>query len=518
GVAVCFAILPIYPPGGLSIPSLPLALYVFLNIKANKATKLDWLILILIPFYSSIIFSYLFFLTMMGLLWLWNVLRNRDWGLKLFGATALMTIEFMIVEYRLLLGVFFEGFVSHRTEFEIVDTDLLQSFTNGLDNFIRGQYHAPSLHGVMIFFAIALAVILILFSQIDQAKIPLVALGLIGTAGILVGIFLFGYNSIVRVLRNIASFALLGPLYPLSVIAFPALLGLLILFLYLLAKRYDVIRTPIRENFDTLKMLALLLGMAAIFSLWFGLWSSEFWTPLKEQFFILRTIQLSRVHWLHPLLWYLLFAISLNVISKGLNFRGIEYGKIIALVLIFLQLFVLLSTSWEVTSTRVADHQSITYREFHAVDLFQQIADDIGLPQESYRIINIGFHPSVSQFNGFYTLDGYLNNYPLEYKHRFRNIIGYELAKDPYIRNYFDNFGSRCYVLTAELGLNFHCTKDSGLVINNLDLNTTAMNEMNVSYVFSAVSITNYAANNLQFNGLYQDVNSAWDIYLYQVL
>ncbi|MFW9842615.1 MAG: DUF6044 family protein, partial [Candidatus Thorarchaeota archaeon] len=31
GVAVCFAILPIYPPGGLSIPSLPLALYVFLN-------------------------------------------------------------------------------------------------------------------------------------------------------------------------------------------------------------------------------------------------------------------------------------------------------------------------------------------------------------------------------------------------------------------------------------------------------------------------------------------------------
>ncbi|MFW9869663.1 MAG: DUF6044 family protein, partial [Candidatus Thorarchaeota archaeon] len=512
------AILPIYPPGGLSIPSLPLALYVFLNIKANKATRMDWLILILIPFYSSIVFSYLFFLTMMGILWLWNVLRNRDWGLKFFGATVLMTIEFMIVEYRLLLGVFFEGFVSHRTEFELLDTSLFQSLANGLDNFIRGQYHAPSLHGVIIFFAIALAVILILFSRIDQAKIPLVVLGLVGTAGIFVGIILFGYDSVVRVVRNIASFALLGPLYPLSMIVFLALLGFLILFLYLLATRYDVIRTSIRENFDTLKMLALLLGMSAIFSLWFGLWSYEFWTPMKEQFFILRTIQLSRVHWLHPLLWYLLFAISLNLISKSVNFRGIEYGKIIALVLILLQLFVLLSTSWENTSTQVANHRSITYQEFHAVDLFQQIADDIGLPQESYRIINIGFHPSVSQFNGFYTLDGYLNNYPLEYKHRFRNIIGYELAKDSYIRNYFENLGSRCYVLTAELGLNFYCTKDSGLVINNLDLNTTAMNEMNVSYVFSAVSITNYAANNLQFNGLYQDINSAWDIYLYEVL
>ncbi|MFW9794053.1 MAG: DUF6044 family protein, partial [Candidatus Thorarchaeota archaeon] len=231
-----------------------------------------------------------------------------------------------------------------------------------------------------------------------------------------------------------------------------------------------------------------------------------------------KTIQLGRVHWLHPLLWYILFAISLSVISKGLTFKGIEYGKVIALALILLQLAVLLPTSWELSSTQQANQPSITYREYYAVDLFQQIEDDIGLPQESYRIINIGFHPAVSQYNGFYTLDGYLNNYPLEYKYRFRNIIDYELATDVQSRNYYDNFGSRCYVLTAELGLNFYCTKDSDLVLNNLDLNATAMAELNVSYVFSAVNITNYAANNLQFNGLYQHVDSAWDIYLYEVL
>ncbi|MFW9794579.1 MAG: DUF6044 family protein, partial [Candidatus Thorarchaeota archaeon] len=289
GVAICFAILPIYPPGGLSIPSLPLALYAFLNIRRGTATKLDWLILVLIPFYASIIFSYLFFLTMMGILWLWGILKSRKWGLNLFGATALMTIEFMLVEYRLILGVFLQGFVSHRTEFEIIDTTILESLQNGLDNFIRGQYHAPSLHGLVIFFSITFAVILILLSRIDNAKIPLLILGVLGIASMSGAIILLGYDSIVAMFSIILSSIIFGSFFPLSVIAIVILLGCFVLFLYIIVKRYEIIRIPIRENFDTLKMLVLLLGMALLFSFWFGMWSSMLWTPLKEQFFILKT-------------------------------------------------------------------------------------------------------------------------------------------------------------------------------------------------------------------------------------
>ncbi len=521
GVAICFAILPLYPPGGLSVSSLPLALYAFLNIRANKATKTDWLILVLIPLYASIIFSYLFFLMMMGLLWLWDVLRYRDWGLKLFGATALMTVVFILVEYRLVLGVFFgEGFVSHRTEFELTGSSIPESLAKGLKNFIQGQYHAPSLHGLIIVFAVVFAVALILLSRIDHAKIPLLILGLGGIVGMFGLVILFGYDYTTRVMNTVLSLILFGSFYPLSVILTIGFIGCLILLLFLLTKRYETIRVSIRENYDSLKMLALLLGMSALFSLWYGLWSSILLVPWKEEFFILRTIQLSRIHWLHPLLWYILFAVSLSVINntKSLNFKDIEFGKVIVLVLIIIQLVVLLPNNWEMAATPVDAHQRITYREFHAEDLFQQIEDDIGLSQESYRIINIGFHPTVSQYNGFYTLDGYFNNYPLEYKYRFRNIIGYELAKDTQLQDYFDNWGSRCYIMTAELGLDFFCTKDRGLVINNLELNITAMNEMNVSYVFSAVNITNYADSNLQFNGLYQHSESVWDIYLYELI
>lgn len=519
GVAVCFAILPFYPPGGLSVSSLPLALYSFLNIRSEKATKIDWLILILIPFYSSIIFSYLFFLSFMFLLWFWDILRKHQFQLRFLGAAVLMGVEYVFIEYRLMLGVFFgEGFISHRIEFALPSTSIQQALTDALNNFILGQYHAPSFHGLVILFAVLFSVLLILFSRYGPAKISFLLLGLASVAGMVGVVLLFGYKSIVGVMYLAISRILLGSFYPLSLIMAIALLGILIAVVYFLTQRYETIHTSIQEDIGTLKMLVFLLIVCVFISLWYGFWSSVLWIPLKEQFSILKTIQLSRVDWLHPLFWYIIFALSLEIISKKLYFRGIEYGKIIALALILLQLVVLLPNSWEGSAAQATNYQQIPYREFYAEDLFKQIKTDIGLPQDSYRIINIGFDPAVSQYNGFYTLDGYFNNYPLAYKHRFRNIIGYELAKNTEIRDYFDNWGSRCYIFTAELGLDFYCTKGRGLSLNNLELNTTAMYEMNVSYVFSAVNITNNAANNLQFIKLYQYPDSAWDIYLYQLI
>lgn len=46
----------------------------------------------------------------------------------------------------------------------------------------------------------------------------------------------------------------------------------------------------------------------------------------------------------------------------------------------------------------------------------EEIKDYIGKPQSSYRVGSIGLHPSVSQESGFYTVDGYVNSYPLAYK------------------------------------------------------------------------------------------------------
>ena len=214
------------------------------------------------------------------------------------------------------------------------------------------------------------------------------------------------------------------------------------------------------------------------------------------------------------------FAVALSVIQKGINFRfkNLHLGQWLVFGLVLLQFSILLPTSWATVSVQAGGHDNYTYRQFFAEDLFAQIDADIGLSQESYRIINIGLHPAIAQYNGFYTLDGYSNNYPLEYKYRFRNIISYELAKDEELRTYYDEWGSRCYVLVDELDKNFYCTKEANIVINNLQLNTTALYDMGCSYVFSAVNISNYLANSLDLSGVYEHEDSAWRIYLYEVL
>jgi hypothetical protein len=519
GVAVCFAILPLWPPGGLSVSSLPLALYALLNIRASQSSRVDWLILILIPFYASIVFSYLFFLSMMGGLWLWSFIRTRQHGLRFFAAMAMMTVEFLLIEYRLVIGMIMgQGFVSHRTDFEVTGLTLQESLSTALENFLRGHYHAPTLQGLVILFAIAFAVIVILGSKYDSGRKPLLVLGLSGMMGILAAIILFSYDSVTSAINGVLATGLLGPFFPLSLLAGIGLgVGAIILLVFL-ARRLEPIRFAIQHHIGDLKMVAILLGICALISLWFGLWSSALLVPWKQQFTILQTIKLSRFHWLHPLLWYLLFAISLKTISGGINVGGKECGKLIAIALILLQLTVVLPTNWEAASARAGGHDNITYRQFFAEDLFQEIEDDIGLSQSSYRVVSIGLHPAVSQFNGFHTLDGYSNNYPLEYKLRFRNIISAELAKDAALRSYFDNWGSRCYILTHELGNNFYCTKEKGLVINNIALNTTALLAMGCSYIFSAVNITNHMANGLQLNGVYENNNSAWRIFLYEII
>ena len=65
-------------------------------------------------------------------------------------------------------------------------------------------------------------------------------------------------------------------------------------------------------------------------------------------------------------------------------------------------------------------------------------------------MVSLGIDPAAALYHGFYSLDGYSNNYPLSYKHRFREVIAPELAKSEYLTDYFDDWGNRCYMFSAE--------------------------------------------------------------------
>jgi len=445
GVAICFAILPFWPTHGLTLPSLPLALYAFLNIRRGVSTKTDWLILVLIPFYANVVYSYSFFLLFIGILWMNDFLKSHKINSRFIGSMLLMSACFLIVEYRLVLGMLFSSsYVSHRTEIRIPDLTIQESLYKSLANFINGQYHAPSL----------------LF--------PIILV----TIGIVFGIVVF---------RRLT-------------------------------------KSAVAEYEERAKIVLIIVIACAVISLWYGLWYSVFWESLKLQFTVLRIFQFSRVHQIQPLLWYIAFAISLRTINGNFRIRGRTIGALVVVALLVMQVAFVYQSNWVAVSSDKSGHDPITYRQFYAADQFSQIRDDIGLPQESYRVINVGLHPAIAQFNGFHTLDGYFNNYPLEYKHRFRNIIGYELEKSDELRDYFDGWGSRCYIFAEELSPSVLYTKDKNVTIHNLQLNITALHEMNCTFVLSSVNIANHVDSGLQLVDVYEQADSVWRIFLYEVL
>ena len=126
-------------------------------------------------------------------------------------------------------------------------------------------------------------------------------------------------------------------------------------------------------------------------------------------------------------------------------------------------------------------------------------------------------HPAVSLYNNFYTLDGYCANYPLTYKHEFRKIIAGELSKDYEIKSYFDDWGSRCYAFSAELGRSYLFGKNSKKKIDHLDYDTSAFKTMGGQYIISALEIDTLTNKNYNLCKVFENKQSYWKIYLYKV-
>ena len=159
---------------------------------------------------------------------------------------------------------------------------------------------------------------------------------------------------------------------------------------------------------------------------------------------------------------------------------------------------------------------NITYSQFYSENLFENIEKFIDKDQKNYKVVSVGIHPSIAVYNGFYSLDGYSVLYDLKYKNQFREIIAQELEKSEILRRYFDEWGSRAYIFSDEIGQNYLRKKNDVYPIN-INLNTSKLYEMGGRYIFSSYKIKNYVENNLQMLKIFSDNKSVWKIYLYEV-
>lgn len=271
-----------------------------------------------------------------------------------------------------------------------------------------------------------------------------------------------------------------------------------------------------KGNFRAAKWLVGLPLLAGLFCLIHGfyhylvVWLGD--SSLGEKF---RVFQFDRFYFLLPTLWFYLFALALRQFeANGRLNRLFLMGQFLIMIVA--------NKEWRINVGKMAgvvtEAQYPSYRAFFAEKQFAQIRSYIGRPQSDYRVICLGMHPSVAQFNGFYTLDSYQNNYPLAYKHAFRRIIATELAKGTrQMRVYYDAYGCRAYLYTAELGMNYLYGKTQQRSVNHLQIDTNALAGLGGEYVISAVPIRNAAQNRLRLERIFNNSESYWQVWLYRV-
>lgn len=262
-----------------------------------------------------------------------------------------------------------------------------------------------------------------------------------------------------------------------------------------------------------------------------ALWNCGIIVELREMLGgALVYIQLDRLYWFYPATWYLCLGIALEICLEwiSVSIHQEKWKKWLLLAsMIFLAgigIQVLSSGNWK-TNIRTLlnrDYHAISWNDFYAVGVLEQVEEYIeestGQPKEAYRVASLGIYPAAALYHGFYCLDGYSNNYALTYKKQFRKIIAPELDKSEYLKEYYDNWGNRCYLLSAEIPGYFTVEK-GGFYFQDFDFDKQAFQEMGGEYIFSAAYIENAAETGLVLlrEEPFETEDSYYKIYLYGV-
>lgn len=238
----------------------------------------------------------------------------------------------------------------------------------------------------------------------------------------------------------------------------------------------------------------------------------------------LHYFQMERFYWLYPVLWYLEFALSAAVLWRT-KLPGTDclmlWGKLAVICICLLPTLQLLkvNSGMYLNVNQINNGSGITgyisWESWFAEDLMQEIDEAIGRDKCTYRVAHLGISPAPSLMHGFYTVDGYSNNYPLEYKHSFRRVIAAELEKNEETKVYFDLWGNRCYLFNSVTGNYMRLQKGNSLIYEGLEFDMKALQELGCEYLFSGSEIADAGRMGLKSVGYYETDNSYWGIWVY---
>lgn len=423
---------------GLGIAASPWVLKSVIKIYRQEHNFWDYFVVFLFPFISRLTHTGFFWIFFGSLFLVIDFMVHKKIHYALMKALMLLILGYVVVEYRLLWGMFLEHFQSHRFEFNLMKWTLVDVRKKMWEFFWWGDYQARAM------------------------------------------------NYVVWILLSILS-------------------GMVLIKKYKIDKR----------DFNTIIVLLSVMVFCMIIS------AFSKYEKLRFLFGHLNFFDLSRFAFMLPLISLTFVFILIKVILKIGDSRVNDYKMVMVFAIVFYSLAMTIKYNHTVKDfmkqlihigkSEINNEHYFYLDEFYATDLFSKIKKDLPHPVKNYRAGAIGLHPALLLFNGFYTIDGAIANYPLPYKKKFREIIKNEIAERPNLKDYFDDYGCRVYLFSKDL----YSSQNKTTVIFP-KMNTYALKKLNCKYIFSSAKIGNADALHWQFLNVYQNKN--YIIYVYEVL
>ncbi len=472
--ALYFALLPFWSGAGASIPLLPLVTYTLLNIKLKRDTKWDWILLILLPLYTSFVFLYMFYIILAGIYIAYDTIKQRSLDVRLFGAVFLMGTMFLLSEYRLVYTMFFDsGFVSHRTEFDIFfQENLWETYRLALVNFLQGHVpHAQSFQQALIL-PLSLAALALMFKKDRFTKNE----SLVIWAMVLTSFYANFWDIVL-----IHKFTLPG-------------IALFSIAVYLIRPRYRLL--PL-----LLMLIIVLSSIAACFE-----YKGLHW--LVDIFPIFKALNMIRMIFIEPFVYTTILVLALLIYFRKLHFT-------IWMLWLFVPIMFVYSMHHSFYQTAPKEGYA-SFESYYAPKTFDRLFEkvkqiDKNFDKNTSRFVSFGMEPAISLFNGLHTVDGYSTNYPLSYKYAFRKVFA------PFQKNrLYDIWGSKVYIASILTDQKYY---QKGLKITKLRFDTKALCNLGTNYILSPYRFgdPNYEQS-VQEISKTQGEKGSWDLYLYRLI
>jgi hypothetical protein len=153
-IAICFAFVPTYMVHGISVHGQPLLLFSFLNIKERRQQWFDWLIIILFPLYSFLIWSGLFIWVALFVYWSFLTIKYKKLDYKFLIGLLFLGLGYVLTEFQMIYAFFAKVFVSHRTEYDyalLMPMNFKAALNASFRVFIQTYYHSGGFLTIFIF-------------------------------------------------------------------------------------------------------------------------------------------------------------------------------------------------------------------------------------------------------------------------------------------------------------------------------------------------------------------------------